>query len=166
MATSASGCTNLYKTTVTIDDVSVPHFTFANACENSDLIYTNGSTIASGGMTYAWSFGYGNTSALTDPTNAFTATGNYNTKLVVSSLNGCKDSITQSITVYPTPVANFVVPNGCENSLLNYNNTSSISNGSLTYQWTIPTFGTSNTINQSYTYTTAGFYDVELIAIS
>lgn len=68
-------------------------------------------------VTWQWNFGDPgsgplNTSTLQNPQHSYTATGAYNAQLIITSNNGCKDTIVQALYVNGSfPVANFLVPN-------------------------------------------------------
>ena len=73
----------------------------------NNFTFTNTSTIATGNITgYNWSFGDATTSTATSPSHVYATAGTFTVKLVVTSDNGCKDSVSQDITVVnPTPDA-------------------------------------------------------------
>jgi gliding motility-associated-like protein len=58
------------------------------------LAYVNTNPVTN----WQWSFGDGTTSTLQNTTHTYTASGIYNVKLVVTDINGCKDSISKNIT--------------------------------------------------------------------
>ena len=67
-----------------------------------------------GGFSYLWDFGDGDTSLAENPVHTFNNISNsidsvYIIKLVITDSLGFKDSITQNITVYPKPSAQFTV---------------------------------------------------------
>jgi gliding motility-associated-like protein len=69
-----------------------------SSCSNYDfmgLAYTNTIPIAS----WQWFFGDGGTANTQNTLHTYTAAGTYAVKLIVTDINGCKDSITKSITV-------------------------------------------------------------------
>jgi len=83
-----------------------------NLCGNLPIHFTNTST---GAASYTWDFGdptsgVENTSAAKDPSHVFWATGNttrdFTVKLVATTAEGCKDSISQKITVKEIPDGN------------------------------------------------------------
>lgn len=57
--------------------------------------YTNTSAIT----TWLWSFGDGGTASTQNATHTYTAPGTYTVKLTGTDINGCKDSISQTITI-------------------------------------------------------------------
>ncbi|MFC2114064.1 pectinesterase family protein [Bacteroidota bacterium] len=136
---------------------------------NNSFTFTNNSTISSGSMSYLWNFGDGNTSSQTSPDHSYLANGNYDVKLMVSSDFGCKDSITRNTSVVPTPTAAFVVSDTSQclngNQFI-FTNNSTVSSGSLSYQWTFGDGDSSTQSNPNYSYSAAGTYQVKLKAIT
>lgn len=85
-----------------IDSVRVLHnVNYCNNVQFNGLGYTNTFAIAS----WKWNFGDGGSSALQNPVHNYNATGNYDVKLVVTDINGCKDSITININTAGTMLA-------------------------------------------------------------
>ena len=120
-------------------------------------------------MTYSWSFGDGNTSTATSPTNVYAASGTYTVKLVVTSNNGCKDSVSQTVTVYPKPTPGFTVNTAaqCVNgNSFTFTNTSTISAGTMTYSWSFGDGNTSTATSPTNVYAASGTYTVKLVVTS
>jgi|GEM_PF-678691 len=171
-ATSNYGCTDTQTSVVTVFPVPLASFSVnaQNQCKNgNNFIFTNASTISSGSMSYLWRFGDGNTSTLQNPVHSYLNHGTYIVWLIVSSGNNCKDSISKTITVYPSPTAGFNV-NPTESCLtgnnFNFTNTSTISSGSMTYSWNFGDNTTSTSSSPSHIYSTAGSFDIQLISTS
>lgn len=59
---------------------------------------------SSGAIKNNWEFGDGDTSASSSPTHVYIAAGVFDVMLVAKSFYGCKDSMTQQVTVKPMPV--------------------------------------------------------------
>ncbi len=69
-----------------------------NYCNNIQFTgsgFTNTFPIAASG--WQWYFGDGGSSTVQNPTHNYNAVGNYDVKLIVTDVNGCKDSITKTI---------------------------------------------------------------------
>ena len=104
--------------------------------------FTDTSHIATGTITgWAWNFGdpgsgAANTSALQNPTHSYTAVGSYTVRLIVTSNNGCKDTISHSFIVNGSnPVSDFTVSNAnslCANDTVSITNASSVFPGVIT----------------------------------
>ncbi len=165
-AETNQGCVDSITQTVTIYDVPSVSFTIADTCATDIAVISNTSTITSGSMTYVWDLGDGTGSVLTNPVHSYSTAGNYTVQLIATSNNGCVDSTNSTVDVYPNPVAAYVASDECEGTAVTFNNTSTISSGSLSYQWSGPGIGTSTSTHESATYSTAGIYNIQLIATS
>jgi PKD repeat protein len=121
-----------------------------------------------GGTTYwYWDFGDGSTSNVQNPVHTYSATGQYSVTLIVGNSYGCYDTTGMMVDVNNPLVANFNAPDVCLGAVTNFTNTSSISQGAITSsQWSFGDGSTSNQMNPSYIYTTAGTYSVMLVATS
>lgn len=71
--------------------------------KGNSFSFTNSSSIASGTLTYQWNFGDNSSTTTNNATHMYAAAGTYAVKLIATSNNGCRDSITQNITVNPSP---------------------------------------------------------------
>ncbi|MEO8405115.1 MAG: LamG-like jellyroll fold domain-containing protein, partial [Chitinophagaceae bacterium] len=70
------------------------------ACKSFDfegLGYVNTTPVG----TWDWYFGDGNTAATQNTSHTYAAAGTYNVKLIITDLNGCKDSVLSSVTIDP-----------------------------------------------------------------
>lgn len=95
---AANGCDSIKILNLTvlanIDSVRINN---TNACLNinfNGLAYTNTSPVS----TWQWYFGDGGTANTQNTSHTYTNPGVYLVKLVVTDINGCKDSITKNIT--------------------------------------------------------------------
>jgi len=162
---SISKVINVYPTPIAGYNV-----TPSQSCKNTNnFTFTNTSTISSGTMTYLWKFGDNTTSTLTNPSHSYSAAGTYNIVLVVTSNNGCKDSVTKTVTVHPMPVAKFIVPDSSQcfdGNGFAFVNQSTISSGSMTYLWDFGDNTTSTATNPIHSYTYADTFIVKLVVTS
>ncbi|NBR37671.1 MAG: PKD domain-containing protein, partial [Chitinophagales bacterium] len=108
--------------------------------------FTDTSSVASPSTVTAWLWNFGNpnanppanpnTSTLQNPQHSYTAVGNYNVSLIVTSSQGCKDTINQQLTVNGSfPVASFAVNNPttlCANDSVRITNNSTVLPGVIT----------------------------------
>lgn len=51
-----------------------------------------------------WTFGDGGTATTHNPSHSYAAAGTYTVKLVVTSTQGCKDSVVKTVTILPKPI--------------------------------------------------------------
>lgn len=168
-----TGC-SLNTAIVVITAYAAPDANFttnaADQCFNEQqFIFTNTSAIAAGTMQYYWDLGDGTTSTNTDVTHQYAAPGTYTVKLLVTSDNGCLDSINYIVNVFESPVGGFTVN---ENELCFNNNqfvftdTSSISSGTLQYRWDMGDGNIFTTRNVSHNYTVPGTYTIMQVVTS
>lgn len=132
----------------------------SGGCAPLNVQFTNTSVNA---VSYLWSFGNGNTSTAANPSNVFTASGQYSISLIATASNGATNTYSTVLNVTTKPVAAFTVSqtSGCVNS-----QSFSFQNLSTNYDSCLWDFGdgtTSNTFSPSHVYVTPGFFNVKLI---
>ncbi|MBS1637766.1 MAG: PKD domain-containing protein [Bacteroidetes bacterium] len=146
-------------------------FTPTTGCSPLTVSGTNTSTL---GSTYNWKFGDGAVSTQTNATHTYTNSGTanltYTCTLVASTVNGCKDSLGQAVTVFFKPKSNFTVDTpACSPKALTFTNTSV---GAVAYQWdfgnSITSVSSASTITQQYINNSGANinYTVQLIVTS
>lgn len=134
---NSKGCNSKpYSKTITISPKPVAGFFPPTICRGVNGAFTNNSTIADGTQgqfTYKWDFGDGNTASTSQPSHSYTNAGNYPVKLIVTSNNGCIDSLTKTFAVSDYPVVDFQVltTNFCGNLPLQIKDNSSVQYGNL-----------------------------------
>lgn len=124
---------------------------------------------ASGGAISAWTwdFGDGNTGSGQSTSHQYASTGDYTIGLSVVSTNGCENSTSETITIYPAPVADFTVPAGplCSFAPLAFGNTTTGPPDSLlSWQWTLGDLGISTDQSPEVTFSNSGTQNIQLIA--
>ena len=142
-------------------------FSAPSQCLDSSIQFTD-HTISTTGLTnsWLWNFGDATTSALQNPTHTYTAPGTYAVTLINQNVLGCKDTATNQITVYPTPVAAFTADSSiCATASDIFTNTST---GGVSNIWN---FGRGPGDNSTVTtsaqiYNTPGNYTVTLVEVS
>lgn len=161
--TNVFGCTHSVIHAVIVNAVPVAAFANSTACFGQATTFTDQTT----GTPIGWNWDFGDatpTSALQHPTHTFAAAGTYNVTLIASGGSGCSDTISHTITVNPVPTANFTFASVCANDTMFFNSTSL--GAPNTFTWNFGDGFSDNTNNSSPThvYTTAGTYNVTLIA--
>lgn len=87
-----------------IDSVKIKDtVNYCNNIQFTGLGFTNTYPVAASG--WQWFFGDGGSSTLQNPIHNYNAVGNYNVKLIVTDINGCKDSISKIINTAGTMLA-------------------------------------------------------------
>ncbi|HSC52466.1 MAG TPA: PKD domain-containing protein [Phnomibacter sp.] len=170
--TSDSGCVSLpVSKTLNIHPLPQVDFSLPTVCMPAGTaVFNDLSKIADGTQsqfTYQWNFGLpGATSTLKNPTYNYPAVGNYNVKLVVSSKDGCKDSLTKVLSdVNPQPLANFDInpPFVCIGNAISFTDRSNPLSQTITgWHWDFGDGATSSTQNLNHTYQRAGSFPVNL----
>lgn len=143
-------------------------YTPVSGCAPLSVNFTNQSSL---NVNNSWTFGDGASSSGVNSSHTFTTSNvvsntTYTTQLLVESANGCKDSITKTITLFPKPKASFSVDTpACSPKTLSFTNTSS---GATNYNWNFGNSNSSTAVNptQQYVNTTSSnqTYTVQLIA--
>jgi gliding motility-associated-like protein len=141
----------------------------AQCVNTNSFAFTSTSTAGLGTLTYNWDFGDGTISSLAAPVHTYALEGTYTIKLIVTSSNGCKDSATQTVTLYPKPSPLFVISDAAQclvGNSFSFTNGSSISSGSITSYWVFNDGTTSLEKEPSHIYIQAGNYAPKLVVIS
>jgi gliding motility-associated-like protein len=169
IVTSSDGCKDTAKSSIEIYPLPVVDYTTNNICLNEISYFSNLSYLSSGSMSYQWDFNDGNASVTQSPNHTYTNDGSYKVKLIVTTDKGCMDSITQLLTIYPLPIADFIPDkyNGCVNLDIAFTNISSITSTAIqSYYWDLGDGNTSVSAQPAYTYSVPGNYNVTLVAVS
>lgn len=162
------GCKTVWKSDITIHSLPKPDFTFRNACKDTAIQFTD---VTPGSITNRfWYFGDStnnvpNTSTLTNPNHKYNKTGNFKVKLITRNTNGCQDSITKILTVYPAPKANFSFTDDCEDTLIKFTDLGRSNSGQPAdtlnrWFWNFGDGGTSTLQNPSHQFANSGSYTV------
>ena len=165
--TDSYGCTDtaLKPNAVSISN-PVAAFTLPDSvnCTGTTIQFGNQSS-GNTALTYTWYFGDGTTSADSLPVHAYTNQGQYTIALSVHDGYGCSDSVykTNALTV-SSPTASFALTDTftlCPPLVIHPVNNSQ---NALGYSWNFNDGNTSTLDNPVHYYTTAGHYDLTLIA--
>ncbi len=163
---SLGGVDSIVKT-VSVFQRSSPNFEVENICEGTTAAFANHTTPTAISITYFWDFGNGQTDVRTDPSVEYANSGSYLVKMKATTSNGCIDSISKIVEVYPQPVADFSVENVPYRQASVFVNESSIMPYSkLSYHWEFGDGKASDTINPVYIYEAPAVYPVVLTATS
>ncbi len=167
---NVAGCVMSDTIYISIAPRPVPAFALSSVsgCTPLTSLINNTSTVTAGDV-YLWNLGNGNTSTLQNPaTQTYTTVisdTTYSIKLLITALNGCKDSVTHTLVVHPLPAAQFTAADDsiCAGTNLLFTNGSL---GSTTYSWDFGDGATGSAANPTHNFTQPGTYIVELIAAS
>lgn len=141
-------------------------------CEKQVIKFEDQSTSTEGNIvTWRWEFGDGHTSTERHPEHVYTAAGNYNVKLTVTSEIGCEKTSVQQIKINVLPIVDFETPGFClaDASAKFINKSEVTSTEPLTYLWDFgDAFASAQRPNTStardgiHTFTQTGIYEITL----
>jgi PKD repeat protein len=148
-------------------------FTATNVCYGDSTTFTNLSTGPNPIVSTIWNFGDGsalNTSA--NPKYHYNAAGTFGVTLVVVDNMANTDTITDSVIVYPKPLAGFTAPSSVCGGTVQFLDGSTIISGTITaWEWNFgdPASGTNDTStiqDPSHIFSAQGNYTVQEIVTS
>ena len=162
-ATGPGGATNSASETVTVtypDPVADFTMDKSVAAPGETITFTNESEYAE---SYAWDFGDGATSTVTDPTHSYAAVGIYTVQLTATGFNGGTHSYSTAVTIAYPPVADFTIdkPTADVDETITFTNQST---NATSYSWDFEDGTTSTAENPTHVYSTDGTFSVQLIA--
>lgn len=159
--TDVNGCVK----SVTMPAPSLTYADFsttgAQGCAPLQVAFTDSSSNVISRM---WYFGDGDSSSAVSPFHTYTADGFYDVMLIVTSVNGCSDTLLlDSLIEVDTPVASFSADSliGCAPLFLNFTDGST---NAVAWFWDFGNGTTSGNQNPSLIYAQPGTYNVSLMA--
>lgn len=136
--------------------------TVAKVCRPPFITTFTNESSGPGTMSYEWTFGDGNTSAVTSPTNPYAAPGTFNVNLIAKSDLGCADTIRKSVAITAS-LTTFTGPDSsCLNQPITFQNTSAPP--ALTTNWDFGDGTSSTQASPTKTFTAAGNYRIRLFS--
>jgi gliding motility-associated-like protein len=169
MVETADGCLDSVVNAVNVFPKPEAAFSNTTVCFGTATDFTDNSTVALNNNIVAWDWNFddGNTSTNQNPSNQYGSHGLYDVTLMIETMNGCRDTITNQIEVYGMPVVNFTMPNVCEYDSVHFvNNTTIPSNDNMTYVWNFGDNAILSVETPTHLYSTEGTYAVNLEATS
>jgi len=167
---SNRGCLDTSSVSVEVYPIPNVNFSFANTCVGQQTTITQNSSISSGSMSvFRWNFHDASSKTGNSTTFDYPFTGVYPVQLIVGSNQGCIDSITKNIEIYPSPVLDIelIEGEGCVPFTPVFTNNSTIESGSIDrFDWTWGDGSSSSGTLPSHTYTLPGNYKVKIKATS
>ncbi|MEL6674181.1 MAG: PKD domain-containing protein [Bacteroidota bacterium] len=174
--TDEFGCVDSARLDLEVYPVPTANFEADPICNRNQMPIRNTSSLAGGGNITQWAWTFGDRTGIVSkevPNPYFTEAGIYDTRLVVTSEDGCVDSITQAVTVYPIPVVNFNTYPACVGDsvlLLNQSSVESQITGDFIQftTWTLGDGSPAATQLDSvwHIYNNPGDYDISLRVVS
>jgi gliding motility-associated-like protein len=169
IVTNANGCIDSTTGTVNVSPAPFADFSLKNACVNNLQTLQDLSTSTNGKInSWTWTFGDdGTTSTVQQPSHLFKTVGTFPIHLKVITDLGCSDDTTQSITVLPSPLANYTATTVCVGDPTQFTDLSQATNPLDPIKSRIWSFGDaslpSSSPAPSHTYNNPGMFNTFLI---
>ena len=165
IVTSPGGCKDslIKNSYIKVFESPVSDFTSSSGCLNTDIIFTDKSTVLSSSInSREWIFGDNSTSNLQIPKHIYTSNGTYVVSLKTTTLQGCSNTLTKTIIINSKPIVQFNLTNssGCIPLNVAFEDQSSTAVGS-TYKWSFGDNSISNNKSPNYVYVTDGSFNVK-----
>ncbi len=134
---SVNGCMEIATENITIYNPPTAEFTFNDECTNTDIPFQDNS--AGAGTTvisWEWDFGDGIGTGSNDTEDyQYSTSGSYDVELIIEDNEGCKDTVTNSVTIFESPIADFSFDNVCVGETAEFTDASTVSSPSSIVNW-------------------------------
>lgn len=165
--TSSAGCDSIVTLHLTIVQPSVANFLVNDVCLGNAVVFNNNSTgtISS----FSWNFGDGSPVDIVNqnPNHTYSSSGTFAITLITQSISAsCADTLTDSVTVFDLPVADFSANEVCIGQSIDFidNSTAPAGGTVVSWQWNFDDGTPDNTLqNTAHNYSNYGEYFVSLI---
>ncbi len=149
---------------VKVHPLALVDFEVDDVCQGESSEFVNNTTLVEGEIQqFLWDFSTGSSSTNISPKYLFPDHGSYPVTLKVITMEGCVDSLQQSINVNPKPSAKFSVEDVCEGDSVNIIDLSSVDLGEIVnYNWSLGDGNQSIQKNIQHLYNGPGDYTIEL----
>ena len=168
---TSEGCMDSYSQPITIAPKPTADFTYpVENCEDFGVQFQDLSLPGGPGMITAWNWNFGdptsginNTSTLQNPIHTFLNAGNYDVTLIVTTLNGCEDTVVHTVPINSRPIVVFTADTSCFGNPTNFTDLSTTNSGTIiAWYWEFGDGVTSNLQHPTHTYSSPGIYQVTL----
>ncbi|MBK7174308.1 MAG: PKD domain-containing protein [Bacteroidales bacterium] len=170
--TDTAGCVNYRSYAVSINPQPSALFSFTSGCLNTPVQFTDESFTASGENITSWFWDFGVTTASNDTTSiqnpswTYAALGVYTVSLIVTTENGCQDTVQTAVQVFGLPTAGFTYTAApCNNGAVYFQDSSISQQATITgWYWEFEPGQFSTLQNPVHVFYSAdSCYDVRLI---
>jgi gliding motility-associated-like protein len=165
MVETDQGCRDTLTQQTVVHQLPTADFTFADVCLETDATFTDQSVANSGQLAiWQWDLGDGTTSSAQGPiSHGYDAEGDYDVSLIVGTDVGCGDTIMQTITIHPMPVADFVADSVCLGEPTSFMNLSNVTTGTINSNtWLFGGGQGSEQTTPTHTFPNTGYTNVTL----
>lgn len=168
VAVSDSGCPASITQEIYSFPLPVTDFSPTDVCHGNVSAFTDLSVVSDGTIEgWQWDFGDGTTSTFQNPVHSYGDTGVFNVTLISITDSICRDTLTQSVTVHPAPVADFVNDTVCAELEMTFTDLSTIPTGAIdSWSWYFGDGGQASDQNTTHAYALGGQYTGSLVVES
>ncbi len=163
------GCVNDASTPLVIHDLPVVNVVLQDVCQNVGLEIGNFTAVSDGEITSSfWQFEDGPVSLSFVPEGVyFESPGAKNIHATFTSEHGCSSDYDTLINVFHVPVSSFTLDDGCEQTNLNFQSTSVITEGEIVgWEWIFQNNSIIDDDSIQYAFTDWGVLPVSLVVTS
>jgi len=153
------GCSGSVTKNIVISGKTTNFIAPASICIGQTVAFQNNSSPSP--VSSQWDFSDGTTSSQINPIKTFLSGGTFPVKLI-NNYGNCSDSITKNVTVIIQPTVNFTANDSTSCNAPFTVQFNDISPAASTWLWNFGDGSISNLQNPTYTYTTQGFFTVQL----
>lgn len=144
-----------------------PQFDFTTECFGTPTVFTNNSTAPDPIAGYSWEYQGTEFSTDANPAYVIPAEDTSDITLIVTSTNGCIDTLIQPVPVNYLPQVAFSTPAPCLNGGTEYFDNTVVPDGTATgWAWSFGDSETASTQNVFHQYPSAGDFNVQLVVTS
>jgi PKD repeat protein len=165
IVTSGLGCKDTFASAVSVSQSPSALFAADTVCKGGATVFKDKSSgILSN---WLWSFGDGANSTIKNASHTYSLAGTYTTSLLVTTTNGCTNSIAGVAVVNYLPSTGFKGNSACLHSPLQLTDISSVSGSTIkAWNWQFGIAGSSTLQNPLPVYSSPGTYSITLAATS
>ncbi|PWH85326.1 PKD domain-containing protein [Brumimicrobium oceani] len=163
------GCFNDQTFTIEVKENPILTYATSNQCQDESIQFNGGQMSPQTITNWEWNFddpasGTDNTANGQNVAHSYNAFGDYDVMLIGTDVFGCVDTLIQTKTIEPTPVADFSFTEVCEGNTVTFQNNSTVSSPSVisANQWSFGDGTNSNQSNPQKPYSLYGTYTVDL----
>ena len=156
-----NGCSSTFSKTVTQAPRAVVNFSSVSSCNNTEVAFTNSSTLLFGTMGYQWDFGDSKMSTNANPMHDYAGFGTFDVTLRAYTDLGCVDSFTTQVTLTEAPEISIAYSAPCAGESISFTNNSVVPAGFVnSYDWSFGDGATSTVSDPTHTYPGVGSYSL------
>ena len=149
-------------------DLPLAAFSSFGECSGSETQFFDVSASNGTITNWFWSFGdpssgSANSSLLQNPLHVFNSSGVYQVELSITDNNGCSSDTLQSVSISPSPIADFEADTACIGAQTHFSNTSS--GNILSYFWNFGDGNSSSSFLPQQSFANVGNYQVSLAVL-